>query len=228
MDKRQAQSAKMKTFAWRAIVVLVIFGFLGWSLRNLLDGNSQKKIKAPKISLLTPPPPPPPPPPKVEKKPPEPPKDQKEIKIDQPVAKVAAPVDAPALKMDGPAGDGPSNFASGNITSEDLSKIGTGTGTGKGALSNPFGDYAVLLKGELQRYLSKNNSLRRRQYRIEVRVWVDPDGKLKRSELIGTSGDGDTDDEIRQALAALPSISALPPANMPQPIRLRIVTAGGK
>jgi periplasmic protein TonB len=232
VGQRQQQAGNWKKYLGMAATVLAIFALLGWGLNRLLDGNSGKKVKAPKISLLTPPPPPPPPPPKIEKKPPEPPKEQKEIKIDQPLPKVEAPAPAPELKMDGPAGDGPSNFAGGNITSEDLSKIGsgtgsgTGTGTGKGGLFNPFSNYAGLLKGELQRFLGKNNELRRRQYRIEVRVWVNGDGSVKRSELIGTTGDGDTDDAIRRALTALPSFSSSPPADMPQPIRLRIVTTG--
>lgn len=211
-----------KKIALMVTVILVVFALLGWGLYSLLDGKPGKKPKAPKISLIPSAPPPPPPPPKIEKKPPEPPKDQKEIKVDQPVQKAEAPVPSPELKMDGPAGDGPSNFAAGTITSEDLSKVGTG----KGALLNPFNTYAGLLKGDLQRYLRQNKTLRLRQYRIEVRVWVGNDGSLKRSELIGGTGDDGTDESIREALKTAPIFSEAPPANMPQPIRLRIVTTG--
>lgn len=197
----------------------------------LLGGceKSEQKKKAPKITLLTPaaPPPPPPPPPKYEKKP-EPPKEQKEMKVEQPVERKVEQQAAPELKMDGPAGNGPSAFGAGAITSEDLSKIGNGKSSGaeKSGMFNPFNNYASALKGELQRYLGKNNALRRRRYSLDVHVWVDGAGQIKRYELVGSSNDGETDDAIRAAIAALPGFSQAPPASMPQPVRLRIVTGG--
>ena len=192
----------------------------------LLTGCHKKdqQKKPPKISLLTPAVPPPPPPPKVEKKP-EPPKEQKEMKVDQPVAKKVEPQVAQELKMDGPAGNGPSGFAQGAITSEDLSKIGTGkTGGGEqSGMFNPFNNYARGLKGDLQRYLNKNNALRQRRYSIDVHVWVDPAGQVKRFELIGSSNDSDTDDAVRTAMTGFAGFSQGPPPGMPQPVRMRIV-----
>lgn len=205
-------------------VVLVGAALLGAGVWFLMSGKSQQAPKAPKITLLTPPPPPPPPP-KFEKKP-DPPKEQKEIKVEQPQPKQAPPQPSPDLKMEGPAGDGPSAFGAGKITNDDLSKIGTG-GTGeKGGLFSPFNNYANLLKGDLQRYLRKNNTLRQRHYTVEVRVWVGGGGELKKFELIGSTGDSNTDDAIQQALSSLSGFDQPPPANMPQPIRLKIVTTG--
>lgn len=200
-------------------LILVAMALVGWGVWSALQGTSKRPPKPPKITLLAPPPPPPPPP-KVEKKP-DPPKEQKEVKVEQPVPKPTPPQPTPELKMDGPAGDGPSAFAAGKITSDDVSKIGVGTG-----MFNPFNNYASLLKGELQRYFAKNNALRRRRYSIEVHVWVAEGGEIKRFELVGSSGDGDTDGAIHQALLALPAFNQKPPPNMPQPIRLRILTAG--
>ena len=205
-------------------VVLVGAALLGAGVWFLMSGKSQQAPKAPKITLLTPPPPPPPPP-KFEKKP-DPPKEQKEIKVEQPQPKQAPPQPSPDLKMEGPAGDGPSAFGAGKITNDDLSKIGTG-GTGeKGGLFSPFNNYANLLKGDLQRYLRKNNTLRQRHYTVVVRVWVGGGGELKKFELIGSTGDSNTDDAIQQALSSLSGFDQPPPANMPQPIRLKIVTTG--
>ncbi len=121
--------------------------------------------------------------------------------------------------MDGPAGNGPSAFAAGQITNEDLSKIGNG-------MFNPFNNYANMLKGELQRYFGKNKALSQRHYTVEVDVWVAGGGAIKRFELVGSTGDSDTDAAIRQAMSSLTSFKQTPPADMPQPIRLRIVTAG--
>jgi len=210
-----------RQYALMAGAVLLVLALIGLGLRSLLSGSSGAPKKPLKISLI-PSTPPPPPPPKEEKKP-EPPKEQKEVKVEQPVEQKDAPPPAPSLKMEGQAGDGPSAFAAGKVTSEDLSKLGAG---GKGGLFDPFNNYAGLIKGELQRLLGKRNELRRRPYRVEVRVWVGADGSLERSELLGSSGDQDVDQAIRQALAALPAFSEGPPANMPQPIKLRIVTRG--
>ena len=104
-------------------------------------------------------------------------------------------------------------FAAGKVTSEDLSRIGSpGTGTtGGGSLTNPFNTYAMAIKSELQRHLARRSELKRRQYRIEVRVWVADDGRLKNFELLGTTSDGDTDEAIRKVLAALPAFSDPPP-----------------
>jgi protein TonB len=202
-----------------ALAVIAILAIVGWGLKSMLGGHGTASKKPPKISLLPSTPPPPPPPPKEEKKPE--PKEQKEVKVEQAEKKDQPPAD-PTLKMEGAAGEGPSIFGAGKVTNEDLSKLGAGTG----GLTNPFNVYAGSIKAELQRYLSRRSDLKRRQYKIEVRVWVADDGRVKNFELLGTTNDGDTDEAIRSALAALPAFSEPPPPKMPQPIRLRIVAGG--
>ncbi len=210
------------------IAILVILGF---GLKSLMGGSGAPQHKPPKISLLPNTPPPPPPPPKEEKKP-EPPKEQKEVRVEQPQQKQEPPPDM-TQKMDGPKGDAPSDFLAGKVTKEDYSNkpdSGKGGGTGTGAVTrsvmNPFNNYAGLLKSELQRVLSRRNELKRRQYRIEVHVWVGEDGSMKKYEMLGTTNDADTDQAIRDVLAGLPAFSEPPPPRMPQPVRLRIVTSG--
>lgn len=186
-------------------------------------------------------PPPPPPPPKEEKKP-EPPKEQKEVKVDPTPQVKDAPQapPSPELKMEGPAGDGPSAFAAGKVTREEvvppaakptpvpapapplppvLPKAASG-------LFNPLTNYANGLKGEVQRFLARNKELRQRAYKVELHLWVDGDGQLTRHELIGSSGDDTTDELIRQAMAGLGRTSMVPPQQMPQPIRLSLATGG--
>ncbi len=225
--KEAAQSGSGKKFLIIGGVSVLLLALLSFGLYSMLSGKtSSKQKKQPKITMLTPPPPPPrPPPPKFEKKP-DPPKEQKEMKVDQQVVKKEVEQQSPELKMDGPAGDGPSAFSAGKITSEDLSKLGTGKATAeKAGMFSPFNNYASLIKGELQRYLSKNNTLRRSRYIVEVHVWVDGNGGIKRFELVGTTKDADMDEAIRAAISALPSFSQAPPASMPSPIRLKITTS---
>lgn len=226
MSAQLAMPGRSRKIAVIGTIIMLALALLGWGLWTVLSGKSKQPPKPPKITLVAPAPPPPPPPPKFEKKP-DPPKEQKEIKVDQPVPK-DAPQPSPELKMEGPAGNGPSAFGAGKITSDDVSKVGTGGRVGgeKNGMFNPFNNYANLLKGELQRYLSKNNALRRRHYTVEVRAWVAGGGELERFELIGGTGDSDTDEAIRHAMSSLSGFSQAPPASMPQPIRLRIVTAG--
>ncbi len=220
-----SEGRKKLLFALGGLLVLLALGLLVYSL---VGGKSKPTKAAPKISLIPMTPPPPPPPPKEEKKP-EPPKEQKEVK-DMPAPPKDAPPAPPSqeLKMDGPAGDGPSAFSAGKITSEDISNVGKAT-TGAAAapatgLFSPFGGYANQLKSEVQRVLQRNKDLRIQSYRIEVHVWLSKDGSLQRHELVGSTGDSDLDSLISQTLAATKAFSQ-PPDRMPQPIRLRINTA---
>jgi protein TonB len=222
VSEQLEKSERGRKIAVMGGVALVILALLAWGIFKLLNNKSDKPPKAPKITLMAPPPPPPPPP-KFEKKPE--PKEQKEVKVEQAKPKEAPPQPSPDLKMDGPAGDGPSAFAAGKITNDDLSKVGTGGNGNKGGMFNPFNNYANLLKGDLQRYLKKNNTLRQRRYTVEVHVWVTAGGELKKFEVVGSTGDSNTDDAIQQALSSLTKFDQPPPANMPQPIRLRVVTA---
>jgi TonB family protein len=145
----------------------------------------------------------------------------------------APPKDAPPappsqeLKMEGPAGDGPSAFSAGKITRDDISNLGKGGAapvtTG---MFNPFSNYATALKGELQRYLARNKELRQQAYRIELQLWVGRDGRVTRQELVGSTGDTEVDGLIRQAIANMGAFTQSPPDKMPQPIRLRVVTGG--
>ena len=223
MSTKQVTGQKKSKPVIGIAVCVIVLALIAWGLHALMGSKAGKKTTQPKISLMTPPPPPPPPPPPKFEKKIEPPKDVKEVKVDQPTPKNEPPAPAPELKMDGPAGDGPSNFASGKISSEDLSKMGTDKGVLGGALN--FNNYSTMLKAELQRYLNKDNALRHSVYKVEVRIWLASDGSVKRSELISGSGDDVTDQAIKQALANVPRFTEVPPASMPQPIRLRIASA---
>ena len=230
MEENQPSEWRSKVVI--ALVIIAVLVAAGFGVKSMFGKSGTEAKKPPKISLLpSTPPPPPPPPPKVEK-PPEPPKEQKEMKVDQVEKKVEQPADAP-IKMEGAAGDGPSMFASGKVTNENVGQATGGAGgptVGGPAVTsplvNPFNTYATTIRTELQRQLARRSELKRRQYQVEVRVWVAEDGRLKNFELLGTTNDGDTDEAIRSVLAKLPAFSDPPPARMPQPIRLRIVASG--
>ena len=204
-----------------------VLALMAWGVYSFVSKVDDKPRKPPKISLIPTTPPPPPPPPKEEKKP-EPPKDlNKPPPMEQPKMAPAAP--SADLKMDGPAGDGPSAFSAGKITSEDLSNVGkapvaASAGGGVGGGFNAFSFYANLIKGELQRQLTRNKELREMAYKAEVQVWVNRDGSVSRFDLVKGTDDKELDALLKKAIESANAFSAGPPEKMPQPIRLRIST----
>ena len=82
----------------------------------------------------------------------------------------------------------------------------------------------ALFNGQLQRHvqsaLARNAKAKIADYRVNVQVWVSPAGEL-RIELLSSTGDEKSDEVLRQALGQLPPIANVP-ANLVQPIRLRI------
>jgi TonB family protein len=57
-----------------------------------------------------------------------------------------------------------------------------------------------------------------------VKVWVRPDGTIERIALAQSSGDKERDRAIEAALSRISRISQAPPADMPQPVSMQIVS----
>ncbi len=87
-----------------------------------------------------------------------------------------------------------------------------------------YGWYTVQIQQHIQDALALNDKLQGATYKISVRVWLNADGSVKRTDLVNTSGDDKTDSSIRQALQELPKLAEAPPNDLPQPIRLRITS----
>jgi periplasmic protein TonB len=215
------EGSGMRRFIFPVVMVLV-FVAAGWLIYSNLSGGSKKPARQTvKIAVLPDTPPPPPPPPKEEKKP-DPEQKQDKPQQEQP-KQVEAPPEPQQLKMEGPAGDGPSAFSSGNITSDYKGgAIGAGTG---GTLadrmaSNNFGNAA---KRELNEFLNRDQALRRGgEFKLPVLLWVRADGSIERSSLEASSGNNDVDAALRLALSTFRGFRNPPPAGLPQPIRLQV------
>lgn len=205
-----------------ALLVLVLAALGWWAYSSMGSGPSGPKRQTVKIAVL-PDTPPPPPPPKEEKKPePEKQENKPQQQQDQPKP-VQAPPEPQQLKMDGPAGDGPSAFAAGQVNSEYKGgAVGTGAGgtLGERMASNNFGNSA---RRELNEFLNRDQELRRGgDYKLPVSLWVRADGSIERFDLGGTSGNDEVDAKVRAALARFKGFRSPPPAGMAQPIRLQI------
>lgn len=225
-EQAQAQEKKANATKWvkRIAIIVVVVAVLvgiGYGLKGLLKGGEVKKQGPTKIQLKDLPPPPPPPPPKEQPK--EQPKDQPKEAPKEPEPK---PVDAPPptdiIKMDGPAGDGPSQFANGPVTNENKS------GNNGPVISRPsasqFYSYTSKIKSRIEDALNSDKDLYSASYRVEVYIWLTSDGRIDKLELHKPSGVVATDELIRTALATVKSIGESPPADMPQPVKLRITS----
>jgi len=218
-DDEQEPSAKSIWIRRVAIslVVAIVLGGLGYMLKGLFSGGSTGKKAVTTIKLLPDTPPPPPPP----KEPPkEQPKEVKEVKeVPQPKPEETPP--AEVLKMEGAAGDGPSPFAAGTVSNE-YKGGDVGTMIGGGPSKYQFAWYTDLIKNKIEDAMAKDKVLANGAYKVVVKIWVAPNGRIERYELVGSSGDAERDVLLKKALDDMPPLSDAPPGDMPQPVKLRV------
>ena len=86
--------------------------------------------------------------------------------------------------------------------------------------------YAGLVKSQILEQLNTEKQARHGEYSMMVRVWVRNDGSIDRVRVVGSSGNRERDQAIEQALSRMGRLSQAPPADMPEPISLRIVSRG--
>lgn len=183
-------------------------------LRSFLHGGSphpQQVVQ--QIQLIRPPPPPPnlppppPPPPEVKVHIPTP------QKTPQPTPDHPPPSQQLGLDAKGGAGSDAFGLAA-RPGGQDL--IGEG--------ASAFVWYAGLLKDQILNQLGAQPEVRSTTYSVVVSVWIGDDGTIQRVRIAQSSGDERRDHSIEEALARLGRLSQPPPADMPEPITLRIVS----
>jgi len=166
-----------------------------------------------------------PPPPKPEEKPPEPPKVKEEIKIETP-RNVEEP--RPADNQPPPAGP------------LGLDAQGSGPGDGFGLAGRPGGRDVTVGGGNgglsllafgtgtaryIAQELARDPRLKGAVYRIEIRVWLSPDGRFEKQELARGTGDSELDARIRDGLLELPRLRQPVPEKLPQPLYIRVTSS---
>jgi protein TonB len=165
------------------------------------------------VQLIRPPPPPeqPPPPPPPEEKIEQPlPKDEPEPE--------PAPDNAPpqlGVDAEGTAGGDAFGLAA-RRGGADL------VGTGKAI----FGWYTALIKDAILEKLSEEDAIRRGSYSMVVRMWLASDGRVERVALAQSTGKPELDATIEKVLGRLTKLREGPPAEMPQPVTMKIVSRG--
>jgi len=186
----------------------VIWGVMGF----IQDSGKPERPKIQTISLVKPSPPKPP-----EEKPPEPQKIDKpkeEVKLDQPQPpQPEAPPPPPGGIPDGPAGGMATDLAAG-------SGIGIGGG---GAGDERRSWYSNMISRQLEDDLRRAKRLQGKDYKVVAQIWFNPSGGVSRVQLDKGTGDSELDEALRQEILRVSLRDPLP-ADIPQPVRLRVVS----
>lgn len=207
-----------------AAFLLVFMGVAFFLLKDIIFGDkSSKKRVTHDIALIKPPPPP-----KPEEKPPEPEIKKEEVKLPEPEA---PPPEQPenASQDEAPPSDNLGLDADGQAGSD-----GFGLGANKGGRpiiagkagggGNRFAWYDGLVQKTIQDVLDRNKALDNQNYKVVVKIWLNPDGSVERFDLANSSGNGDVDKNIKVALREIRRINEPLPEGLLQPIKLRITS----
>jgi protein TonB len=208
-----------------ATALLVVIATIAWAAYALLGDSKPTKKQVVQISLIKPPPPPPPPPPPEQKK--IEPEVKEEVKIPEPQEQPQQDEPAPpvseqlGLDSDG-TGNGDGFGLAAKKGGTDITKIGGPSGAG----GSERAYFAGLVQSHLQTELSKNERLRRADYKVGLRIWFTPDGRIERFELAGSTGNPQIDQDLKLALDHVPAMKHAPPQGIQQPVKLRLTSRG--
>lgn len=214
MADKRTQRRYLTRLGGGVIGLLLILGFV-WFVRTMMTskaGKTERQVQI--VQVIRPPPPPPPdqpPPPPPPEKVEEPlPKDQPEAKPDE----EPPPAEPLGLDAQGAAGEDAFGLAARHGGSD---LVG---GTGGAA----FAWYTNRLKDAVLDKLAAEACTKSQKLSASVRIWLEPDGRVREAKLATTTGNRALDTCIQGALASLPHFNEAPPLEMPQPITLKIMS----
>lgn len=226
-DRSSLHTPNPRRSKWFVRTALSVGGFcviaaVSWAVYSMMNEKGPEPKRVVQIALVKlPPPPPPPPPPEV--KPPEP-QVKEEVPVPDPEPAQKADDTPPAseqLGLDADGSGGGDNFGlAAKKGGQDITLGGGGGGDSRAQ----FAWFTGLVQNQLQRELQKNKKLRGVDYRVTLRIWLDPAGQIERYELTSSSGNPAVDRDLELALAEMPRFQQQPPDSMPQPIRLRVTS----
>jgi TonB family protein len=210
-EPEQAQQSFFKRFRVAIIVTAALIAGIIAVAKLASSGRSSKRDTLMLVSIAPPPPPPP-----VMTPPQQPPPEQQ--KIEEPMIKEEAPKAAPP-KDEPPLGTG--------IKGPGSDGFGLGSNPGNGRIGgggdgSKWGWYASQVQSRIQKALQQNRKTRTASMSINVRIWPDPNGGIRRAQLAGSTGDPSLDSALRDEVLSRLQLPEPPPAGMPAPITLRV------
>ena len=214
MAAKRTQRRYLTRLGGTVFGLLLILGFV-WFVRTMMaskTGKTERQIQI--VQVIRPPPPPPPP----DQPPPPPPE-----KVDEPL-----PKDQPEQKPDDePPPAEPLGLDAQGAAGEDAFGLAARRGGsdlvgGNGGAA--FAWYTNRLKDAVLDKLAAETCTKSQKLSASVRIWLEPDGRVKEVKLATTTGNRNLDACIQGALASLPHFNEAPPLEMPQPITLKIMS----
>ena len=217
MDDRKPAWMRWGGVALGAIAAVLI---ALWLKSVLVSDGPVKKPTIQQITLVRLPPPPLKPP---EEKPPEP-EVKDEVKIDQPQETPEPQADAP------PPGPDLGVDAEGSGSGDGFGLVGKKGGADLigGTGGNPWAWYDALVNDAVssafQAALGREKALKNKNYKVIVKVWIDGGGQVTRAALVDSTGDTRADEVLKDALKGMRALRDGPPADMPQPMKIRVTS----
>lgn len=220
--RRHLLRSKLPALAGGAFLLLFTAGMVYWVIGFIDSAGKPEAPRVQKISLVKPPPPRPP-----EEKPLEPekveqqPEEEVPMNLEQPPETLEAADEPPPgedLAVEGEGGAGGDAF--GLLGKKGVRELGGG---GRGGDRNAW--YGRLISRHLEEALRQSKPLQGASYRVVVNVWFDGEG-IERVQMVQGSGNAQTDDLLRRELLALPPLREAIPADLPQPVRIRVASRG--
>ena len=216
--RRHSLRSRLPALAAGAFLLLFIASLVYWVIGFIDSAGKPEAPRIQRISLVKPPPPKPP-----EEKLPEPEKveqSKEEVPLEQPPDTPDTASDEPPpgedLAVEGEGGAGGDAF--GLVGKKSVRELG-----GRGGDRDAW--YGRLISRHLEEALRQSKRLRGASYRVVVNVWFNGEG-IERVQLVQGSGNAQTDDLLRRELLALPALREPIPADLPQPVRIRIASRG--
>ena len=210
---------------WRALALgivlgLAVLGLIVYGALRMMKNSSLAPPPREQTITVIPqaPPPPPPPPPKEE--PPPPPEEQP--KLEEPTPK-DEPQQDEAQADEAPPGDQLGVDGAGSGSGDGFGLVGKKGGRGLVGGGDHNRWFAGKVQQELQQALAESEAMRGLKYSMVVKLWFKSDGALDRFDLQGLLPDSKSDAAFRQVVGAL-KLAEAPPEDMPQPVRLRVVS----
>jgi protein TonB len=199
------------------LVALVVIVGLGAVVRSLLVQAPAPDARRPQeVTLLKPPPPPPPP----KDQPPPPPEVKKEVDIPEPAP---APDQPPQAANEPPPGEALGLDADGSASGDGFG-LAARRG-GRDLLTTGGGDGEAWVAREIDRRLSDalaaDEQLRRKRFKVPVRIELAPDGSVRHVELLASTGDRDTDALLAARISTV-RLSAPLPSGVNNVLRVRV------
>jgi protein TonB len=212
--------AWLKRLLYRLAVLAAVVGLVLFARDQLQDKGRNAESFVQRVRLIDQPPPPPPPPPKIEEPPETEVKREIEIKDEEANAADQAPMDD-RLGLDA-EGSGSDAFGlAAKKGGKDLLSI---VGERTSGDAQRFAYFDSQVERFLERLFSRDDELRRASYTAIIQLWVAPSGRVQRLELSRSTGNPTLDARLKQTLLEAEEIGFPPPAGLPQPIRIRLVS----